>query len=285
MNTPTHIFGIPRELRNLIYHLCWQSKDVLKVMAGPLKLLAQYNDSEHGKGFRHNKGKTTLLPLWLLTSKQILREGLERFASRATWTRKIEEPKTFSVRNLLCTPSSLWVPIKTYGKPFVLDLAAYDGYVGPGAMLLDEKYGDALEVLGRFITQSTDCKHLQINVMVYGMLWDPSGSAAPITIDCRPMMIPEWYFGFDHLTIMVYSMQEEWVYWQLGKDGSLETTFGEVGRWVLGSNDVTESYQRLVDGSTPTDVDLYIGSESLPPVAVRKYEVQRNRMGLDIGKA
>ncbi|KAH6629774.1 hypothetical protein C7974DRAFT_454694 [Boeremia exigua] len=80
--TPASWGDLPRELRDMVYPHLWEG-------IAPVRPATGYSRRDafevHYGQFKHYDGRMSGLPRWLLTSKQILREGLEQFNKHATW--------------------------------------------------------------------------------------------------------------------------------------------------------------------------------------------------------
>ncbi|KAF1997776.1 hypothetical protein P154DRAFT_622179 [Amniculicola lignicola CBS 123094] len=104
-----HFSGLPRELRNEIYHWLWKSTPGLKATMEDLQIDISYD------GFPSSKAERQLLPSWLLTNKATLCEGIEQLRLKAEWS-------------FGSTPVRLWPRSATAGGPFYLGpIQFFDG--------------------------------------------------------------------------------------------------------------------------------------------------------------
>jgi hypothetical protein len=73
---PTSFFDLPRELRDQVYDLAWQDNNDIRfsAKAGGIEVEATYP-----RGMSLDPKSAQGLPLWLLTNKATLKEGLEQF--------------------------------------------------------------------------------------------------------------------------------------------------------------------------------------------------------------
>ncbi|OAL06640.1 hypothetical protein IQ06DRAFT_2203 [Phaeosphaeriaceae sp. SRC1lsM3a] len=92
-NIVPSLHSLPRELRDLVYHQLWQNTPRLFLQT-PFRLLYRPLDRDSYCSFNHmarsHDGRliqvdTHGLPLWLLTSKAMLSEGLSQLFRHGIW--------------------------------------------------------------------------------------------------------------------------------------------------------------------------------------------------------
>jgi hypothetical protein len=79
---PSHLLNLPRELRNTVYHELWKTTPKICTHQWPYRIQISY-DSKPKPDYERiddqsGPGCQPYLPTWLLTNKQILKEGLEQ---------------------------------------------------------------------------------------------------------------------------------------------------------------------------------------------------------------
>ncbi|KAF2441175.1 hypothetical protein P171DRAFT_91265 [Karstenula rhodostoma CBS 690.94] len=78
----SRFYKLPRELRDIIYDLLWTKS---RRMEGECALGAICAFYRPGQPNQFSKDASQALPQWLVTSKQILQEGLDQFRRNSTW--------------------------------------------------------------------------------------------------------------------------------------------------------------------------------------------------------
>ncbi|KAF9696001.1 hypothetical protein EKO04_006041 [Ascochyta lentis] len=74
---------LSRELRNMIYAKLWHTTPIIKAMYKGVHMQLQFQPDEQDED---NNCRIQNLPIWLRTSKMILKEGLEELRIRSTWS-------------------------------------------------------------------------------------------------------------------------------------------------------------------------------------------------------
>ncbi|KAH5438126.1 hypothetical protein HBI60_053360 [Parastagonospora nodorum] len=88
----TTFFDLPLELRNMVYHELWECTPRIAIQ----------NEGLNNTVYAHHTsaccdiGKPSRMPLWLLTSKQMLKEAVGEFQLNARWNIALDEEDTFT---------------------------------------------------------------------------------------------------------------------------------------------------------------------------------------------
>ncbi|KAF2242692.1 hypothetical protein BU26DRAFT_524257 [Trematosphaeria pertusa] len=96
--TRRNFVDLPRELRDKVYDELWKGSAIIDVHVGRLLFRVTYG--------RDYLRRSTLLPMWLRTSKSILHEGLEQLFRKSTWECvQLKNRRIGHTRSLLLGPS------------------------------------------------------------------------------------------------------------------------------------------------------------------------------------